>query len=400
MKRIKREKCLPFIELEDGNGKFEIWDGNSIYNFKEHKWTEFTWAVINSTRSVAKTTTMLRALIDDYHYNGRESVIFRRWDRDLTHKQYAKKLFNKCNSMGWVSQHTGGEWDTITYESGNFYLSRIDIDEDKNGEKIKKLVKAEKPFISTMTFSEINNSRGGNYDETYNILFDEFVVLKGKKYRDTEWKDFTDFLETVRRFKPWAEMRIVLLGNTHSRFCPYYSRLNLSDIRTQPIGTIDTYKTDLGIIVKTEFVPKPPHSRTGDGYNFDNGELDNMVETGGFSTEHYKTIPEEWLNQKSKGTAFVCFMHEVLQIDIIKIPKENQWAVYIHRQEREINDNKDLIYSDEWTSRPNILRSIEKATPSIPLSVFLEEAISQNRGIVFDSDLTGDTFDSYLSSLV
>ena len=398
MKRIKREKCLPFIELEDGNGKFEIWDGNSVYNFKTHKWTEGTWFVINSTRSVAKTTTMLRALIDDYAHNGRESVIFRRWDRDLTHKQYAKKLFNKCNSMGWVSQHTGGEWDEVLYESGNFYLAKLEDTEDKDGNSIKKRIKSEKPFISTMTFSEINNSRGGNYDETYNILFDEFVVLKGKTYRETEWKDFTDFLETVRRFKPWANMKIILLGNTHSRFCPYYARLNLSDIREQPIGTIDTYRTDKGIIVRTEFIPKPPHSRTGDGYDFDNGELDAMAENGGFATEHVKIIPEEWLMQKSKGTAFICYQHEVLQIDVIKIPRTNQWAVYIHKQEREINDDKDLIYSDEWTTRTNILRSFAKASPNIPLSGFLLDAVVSDRGIVFDSDLSGDTFSEYLSA--
>src|SRR5699024_9979680 len=128
------------------------------------------------------------------------------------------------------------------------------------------------------------------YPKVKTILFDEFISRTG--YLTDEFVLFTNVISTIKRLR--NDVKIFMLGNTISKFCPYFQEMGLVHILQQPVGTIELYEYgDSGLKAAVEYVAPNLHKgkKESDVYfAFNNPKL-KMITEGAWEMEIYPHLP-------------------------------------------------------------------------------------------------------------
>lgn len=124
---------------------------------------------------------------------------------------------------------TNGEYSGITVYQQDIFLTRID---EKTGLEVrgKKIGRAfcltGETHYKSLAFPEIGN-----------VIFEEFITKSG--YLPKEVDTLTSLISTIARRD---EIRVLMVGNTLSRLCPYFDEWQLVNVKKQKQGTIDIYR--------------------------------------------------------------------------------------------------------------------------------------------------------------
>ena len=156
-----------------------------------------------------------------------------------------------------------------------------------------------------------------------------------------------------------------MLGNTVNKYCPYFNEMGLRHIKDMKVGDIDIYSYgDSDLKVAVEYCKPNKQGKESDTYfAFDNPKL-NMITGGAWEVNIYPHCPIKYVPKDIKFTYFIIFDGEILQCEIVM--KDNNNFTFIHRKTSPIKDNeKDLIYSTEYSSLPNWKRKINRPITDI-----------------------------------
>lgn len=346
-------------ELEQQDKRKEI-NNLGFYSLDKILKTNADYYIIYGERSNGKTTAVLKyALLKFINSDYTEQLaLVRRYEEDYKGKN-GLNIFTGIVNLGWVEKYTKNKYNDIVYFRQQWFLCFKDDDG-------KILYKCENPFAIGFSISSEEHYKSTSYPNITTILFDEFLTRSG--YLPFEFVKFSNLLSTIIRLRD--NVKIFMCGNTVNQFCPYFAEMGLSNIKNQKRDTIDLYTYgDSGLIVAVEYsVSKFKVKMSNKYFAFNNPKL-KMIRSGEWEIDIYPHLPIKYLPKDIIYTYYIIFDEIYLTARIISI--DGQYFTYIHRKTTPIrDDNTNIVFSSEYSSKPNYRRSISNIYDSVGQKIY------------------------------
>lgn len=308
--------------------------------------------VIFGERSNGKTYAVLKRGVERYAKGKGQIAVVRRWGEDLKGKR-GKSMFDALVANNEIAKATAGEWTDVYYFASKWYFCRYEED--------GKRTVAEDNFAYAFSISEMEHDKSTSYPFITMIMFDEFITRS--TYLQDEFVLFMNVISTIVRKR--KNVSIFMLGNTVNRYCPYFKEMGLTHVKDMRPGDIDLYTYgESNLKVAVEYTEPTVEGKESDVYfAFDNPKL-NMITGGAWELDIYPHCPVKYKPKEILFTYFIDFDGNVLQCEIVS--HEDVCFTFIHRKTTALKDPEhDLIYSTEFSERPNWRRKITKPTTKL-----------------------------------
>lgn len=335
--------------------------------------------VIISERSNGKTYSALAYGAENWLNKGEQFAYVRRFKEDTKAREMGQ-LFAAHNSNDYIRKKSKSKYDVILYEKGKFFAGI-------HGEE--RPILEEEPMGFVFDISSMEHYKSVSYPKITTIIFDEFISRKG--YLNNEFVLFMNTISTIVRNR--SNVKIIMLGNTVNRYCPYYAEMGLTNIVKQKQGTVDVYKyggSDLEVVV--DYVKKSEKGKMSDVYfAFDNPEL-KMITTGEWEIGVYPHLTKKIKYKDIVFSFFIEFDTEMLQCDIVSTLEDT--FISVHKKTTPIkNLDTDIVYStrqiEGWNRRVGIENQTDK------LSIVIRKCLQANK-IFYGTNEDGEVFRNYL----
>lgn len=343
---------------------------------------ESYYYVVFGERSNGKTYSALDYALERYRKSGEQFAYLRRWGEDIRKKNLVN-LFSGHVENGRVSQIFDGEWNQIYYGSSRFYLERTNDDGD--------IERADDPCGFAFDLNSMEHYKSTSFPRITTIIFDEFMSRNG--YLPNEWVLFANSLSTIIRHRD--NVKIIMLGNTVNKYCPYFKEMGLNHISDQKPGTVDVYHYgDSGLTVAVEYTgTSVKHGgKASDVYfSFDNPEL-KMITGGAWEIAIYPHLSVKYRPKDVVYNFFVQFEEELLHGEIVSL--DTGPFIFLHRKTTPIKDESDdIVYTTKPDERWNYRMCLTKHSDK--LSLFILKCVRENR-IFYSTNEIGEVFRNYI----
>lgn len=337
--------------------------------------------VVFGERSNGKTYSALSYALERYVKNGEQFAYVRRFGEDIRKKNLSN-LFSGHVENGFVSTVTNGLFNSVNYTTSKFYL------ENSTEESVER---SDEPCGYAFDLNSMEHYKSISFPKITTIIFDEFMSRSG--YLPNEWILFVNTVSTIVRQR--SNIKIIMLGNTVNRVCPYFQEMGLSHIKEQKPGTVDLYEYgDTGLQVVCEYTESSSKrgGKESDVYfAFDNPEL-KMITTGAWEIAVYPHLDTKILPKDVIANFFIDYSDELLHGEVIL--KDAGAFIFLHRKTTPIKDeDNDIIYTDRPSSRWNHRMCLTKHSDK--LSLFIMRCLKENR-IFYSTNEVGEVFRNYV----
>lgn len=358
--------------------KFDFYDIQKL--LKDYP-TAFYYVVFGE-RSNGKTYSSLSYAVERYKKSGEQFAYIRRYQEDIRKKNLSN-LFAGHIENGFISKTFDNQWSLVDYTNSKFYLETRD-DNDC-------VVKSEEPIGFAFDLNGMEHYKSTSFPRITTIIFDEFMSRSG--YLPNEWVLFANTLSTIIRHR--SNVKIIMLGNTVNKYCPYFNEMGLKHIREQKPGTVDVYRyadSDLEVVCEYCTSSAKKGGKASDTYfAFDNPEL-KMITGGDWEIAIYPHLNVKLRPKDTVANFFINFNEELLHGEVISLPTGP--FIFIHAKTTPIKDeSKDIVYTtrpdERWNYRMCLTRQSDE------LSKFIIKCLRENR-IFYSTNEVGEVFRNYV----
>lgn len=342
--------------------------------------------VVIGERSNGKTHSSLDYALERYFTTGEQFAYVRRWGEDIRRKNLSQ-LFAGIVDLGRVAKLSNGKWDNIIYSSGKFRLTRIETDEKGN----EKIVVSEDIIGHAFDLNSMEHYKSISFPRITTVIFDEFLSRNG--YLPNEFILFTNTLSTIIRQR--NNVKIIMLGNTVNKSCPYFGEMGLAHVKDQEQGTVDVYHyggSNLMVVVEyAESTSKHGGKKSDVYFAFDNPEL-QMITQGSWEIAIYPHLPVKIRPKDIIFIFFIEFENELIQGEVVALDTGD--FVFFHRKTGEIKKpDEDIVYttkaSEKWNYRMCMTKQNDKVSKKIM------EYFKKNKVFYADNEV-GEIIRNYL----
>ena len=196
--------------------------GNEIYK------THAEWVACIGQRSNGKSFWWLWVMVQEYFEFGYQIAYIRRQKEETTITGI-EEYFSDKNFLFLLKEYYG--FDGVLCKEKKLYF--VCYDEDG------KLIKEQNTlFGKAFSLSTARNFKSLHFDLIENLIFEEFIT--DGLYLANEWKKWNNLISTIFRDR---KGRVVLIGNTIERNCPYFREMGINILKLKQ-GTTTRYKSD------------------------------------------------------------------------------------------------------------------------------------------------------------
>lgn len=352
------------------------------YSLKKILSKNATYNVIFGERSNGKTYAALKLAVETWVKNKTEFAYVRRWKEDLTGKR-AAQIFAALNNDGFVKTITGGEFDKIHYWAGKFYFASL----DENG---KVIYNDNNCLGHCFAISDVEHNKSISYPKVELIIFDEF--LTNKIYLPDEFINFMNVVSTIVRQR--ETVKILMLGNTVNKFCPYFKEMGLTNIESMKQGSIDIYRYgDSKLTVAVEYCASTNKTdkKSNLYFAFDNPKL-SMITGGAWELDLYPHLPIKYKPKDVLLRYFIIFSGKIYDCNIISTG--DFYFTYIHEKTTDIkNPDKYIVYSLEQSAKPNYNTRITKPQNRVQQKILW---FFEHNRVFFQNNDVGNAIHNYI----
>ena len=361
-------------------------DDGIHYSCKELLSHDALYNIVFGERASGKTFNILGFALCYHILTKRKIALIRRYEADFV-KKLASNTFENFEVLDKISEWTKGKWQGVEYKAGAWYLCTYDT--DKKTGKIKIIMDKE-PFALAFPLTQSVRFKYNETPEIDIVIFDEFITRS--LYLNDEFLLFTEVLSTILRDKRENAL-IFMMGNTVNKYCPYFSEMGLSHIKDMKQGQIDIYRYgDSELTVAVEYTGHKESKETDKFFAFDNPRL-KMITQGSWEIPMFPHLPAKYAPKNILFTYFIKFGGQVAECKIIRI--DDDYFTFIHPKTTEIKDeSRQLIYSDEFSSKPNYRRKITQPTRLKESKIY--DFFKQDKVFYSDNEI-GDMIRNYLN---
>lgn len=337
-------------------------------------------------RSNGKTYSALDYAIERYFKTGEQFAYVRRWGEDIRRKNLSQ-LFSAHVENGEVYKHSKGKWDGIVYSSGKFKLTKANEDEVKS----IKLEIDDDCIGYAFDLNSMEHYKSISFPRITTVIFDEFLSRNG--YLPNEFILFTNTLSTIIRQR--NNVKIIMLGNTVNKSCPYFAEMGITHIKDQEPGSIDVYhygNSKLQVVVEYCEPTQRHGGKLSDVYfAFDNPEL-QMITSGSWEIAVYPHKPCDFRPCDITFIFFIEFENELVQGEVVNTSEGS--FIFFHRKTGEIkHPDKDIVYTTHASNKWNFMMCLTKQTDKISRRIV--SYISENKAFYADNEV-GEIVRNYL----
>lgn len=338
--------------------------------------------VVFGERSNGKTYSALKYALERFVKNGEQFAYVRRYGEDIRPKNLSN-LWSGHVENGVVVELTKSEWNNISYSRGKFYLEMV----DENGDR--KV--SDNPIGYAFDINSMEHYKSTSFPRITTVIFDEFMSRSG--YLPNEFILFTNTLSTIIRHRD--NVKILMLGNTVNKSCPYFGEMGLTHIKDQNPGTVDVYQysqTELQVVCEYTGSSAKRGGKASDVYfAFDNPEL-QMITQGSWEIGIYPHLQTKIRPKDIVQNFFVEWEGELLHGEIII--KDDGAFIFMHPKTTPIKDeSNDIVYGTHADERWNYRMCLTKQSDK--LSKFILQCLRENR-IFYSSNEIGEVFRNYV----
>lgn len=337
-------------------------------------------------RSNGKTYFALREALLDYINNGHRSVYVRRWDTDLKGARAKRVALQIAEVMKneKVKKYTG-----CMFYQGSWYLTTDRVIKHKDGSEEHIPKKEDMPFMFSMAMNNMEHDKGGNMNTSISsintIIFDEIVTRQ--RYLPDEASMFFDTISTIKRRK--TGIRVFLLANTVSKFCPYFKLFGIEFTPKMKAGEIR--ENDKGNVVVERTEDNVDHSVKDPYFDFDNKTV-GMITHGKWEIAEYPKITTKWSRKDVMQDVFLIYDGHYLHGEVVSVDG-NPFLFWYPLKGKIHDENTEMIYSDKPDYRRNWYQSITR--PVDDVSKFIAHLFSIGKVFYSDND-TGEILRNYI----
>lgn len=361
--------------------KFKYYDIRTLLS----KYPDAKYYMAIGERSNGKTYSALEYVLERYFEMGEQFAYLRRFAEDIKPSRLTQ-LFAGHIENGVIERLSKGDWNTMHYGSGRFHTKMVypdELDEDP--------IRSTEPCGFAFDINGMEHYKSISFPKVTTIIFDEFLSRQG--YLPNEFQLLMNAISTIVRQR--TNVKIIMLGNTVNRFCPYFTEMGLAHVKDQKQGTIDLYKygdTGLQVVVEYCASTKKSGGKSSDVYfAFDNPQL-QMITTGAWEIAVYPMLPEKYRPKDVQFEVFFHFDEQYLHGELIA--REDGYFMFIHPKTTEIkNPDKDIVYCDHPDHRWNWKMCLTKQSDK--LSSMIMKMFRENR-VFYANNETGEIIRNYL----
>ena len=370
--------------------KSEIKKTDKFYSLDRIKSTNCEWNLIYGMRSNGKSYAIKKEVLEDFRDNGHQLIYLRRYDMETKPSEVVGYFRDMCvpNKFGKVAikEIFGEKAKTIDMRRKEIRLLFDD-------EEVEPVV-----LGYAVPLSGQSHECGQAYPLVGNIIYEEFISRDSGMiaYLKNEPSKLMDFVSTVSRDR---NIKVYLLGNTISRFCPYFSEWELTKTPSQKAGEIVVYHINSGRtdddgnpIVINLAVEHTEVMKTKNKMMF--GHSTSMITEGGWQSE----VKPHLENKLEDYTVLHLFVLDVSSYKFLcrylwdKSTNNVFW--YVERKTTDIKEATRIV-SNKYTNSPlwtptlsGLSHDEEVAFRSIKLGK-----------VVYSDNLTGTEFKQALGQL-
>lgn len=357
------------------------------YNIRDlmarHPEAQYLMAI--GERSNGKTYSALDYVLENYFKKGEQFAYLRRFNEDIKPK-HMKQLFAAHIENHVIGKYSDGHWNTLDYGSGRFLpmlIPTVDLEAD--------IVRSTEPCGFAFDLNGMEHYKSISFPKITTIIFDEFLSRNG--YLPNEFQLLMNAISTIVRQR--TNVKIIMLGNTVNRFCPYFTEMGLHHVKDQKQGTVDLYNYgDSGLQVAVEYCSssKERGGKSSDVYfAFDNPQL-QMITGGAWEIAVYPKLVDKYKPKDVQLTVFFKFDSQYLQADLVT--DDSRIYMFIHPKTGDIKyPSKDIVYCDHPDQRWNWKTCLTKQSDK--LSIAILKLIRENK-VFYANNETGEIFRNYL----
>ena len=341
------------------------------------------WYILNSERSVGKTTNVL---LIGMVMNKLYGTVIQLVRHHIAKASYYDTLFNTIiayKSGQYINKLTDGQYNTVKYHWKNFYYATT----DEKG----KIIKAEKPFCVSLAADECYS-----LCSFYEAPLGDFIVLDecfNESNRPEEFVHFVHLHKTIVRDR--MSDKIFVLGNNLDINNIWYRQLMIhNEIRKMRKGQGKIVYTSENMPIYVQFMEnRTPEKRkkfNKSHYGFNNPELNAITGYGNWNVKMYPLACKlTGIDSKYRGVYFSYHHDLFLEGEFISSDAGNYFLVHNANMSSALEG--DILYVLKFPKEPN-----ELVFGYDRLSKRILEFI-RTKHIVFSDNETGDLFQKFIN---
>lgn len=189
--------------------------------------TNSAYNILLGQRANGKSYQAKKKVLEEAYRNQKKFVYLRRWQADIK----VKAVVAYFDDMP-IFEITEGKYTGVTAISNTIYFTYIDEnDEPQRGEEIGRYC----------ALNEAERYKSWAFVDYGYMIYEEFIT--DEVYLTDEPRRLQQFVSTVARNN---RITVIMVGNTLSRVCPYFTEWCLDGVLKQKQGTIEIYHFHTG----------------------------------------------------------------------------------------------------------------------------------------------------------
>lgn len=354
----------------------------SLDNILKH---DTPYYFILGQRSNGKTYSLLKYALLKYLNKGERAVYVRRYDTDINRAR-ARRVALQIEEVMHNEKIT--QYDGCVYSSDGWYLTKNKVVKHRDGSTELKAEREAMPFLFSLAMNNMEHDKGGNMNTNESnittIIFDEIVTRM--RYLPDEVSLFFDTVSTIKRRK--TNLKIFMLANTVSKFCPYFETLEISFTPLMKQNTIKENAKGNVTVERTE-------DNAGDDvdmyFDFDNKTI-GMITHGKWEIAEYPKIGTKWERKEVMLDIFLKYNGQIIHGDVVS--KDGNPFIFFYPKYDNIHDeSKDIIYSDKEDYRRNWHKSLLRGDDDY--SKYITQILTAGKVFYSDND-TGEILRNFI----
>ena len=289
----------------------------------------------------------------------------------------------------------------LTFESDNPAFSYAKFENGKVVGTIEKQVVSneangnrevsETPCGFAFDLNSMEHYKSTSFPRITTVIFDEFMSRSG--YLPNEFILFTNALSTIIRHRD--NVKILMLGNTVNKSCPYFGEMGLAHIKDQKQGTVDVYQysqTELQVICEYTGSSAKKGGKASDVYfAFDNPEL-KMITSGAWEIGIYPHLDVKYRPKDIIYNFFIEYEEDLLHGEVVVTDAGD--FIFLHAKTTDIKEpDTDIVYTTRPSTKWNYKMCLTKQSDK--LSKYILSCLRENK-IFYATNEIGEVFRNYV----
>lgn len=285
------------------NKKKQYYDITNLLN------TKAQYMILLGQRANGKSYQAKLTVLKEAYKNNRWFVYLRRYKADIKTKAVEAYFADMP-----IEKITNGEYTGLCAWNGAIYFT---VENDK-GEPVKAL-----EIGKYCALNEYERYKSWAFVDFDYILYEEFIT--DNAYLVDEPRQLQQFVSTVARHN---SITVLLIGNTLSRVCPYFSEWCLEGVLKQKLGTIELYHyhfEDGEILIAVEYCANA---------NFENkmffGQPAKQIISGEWDTTEVAKLPRKQEDYELLYEVLVEYQKFKFVLNLLCEPEDGGVIVFIY----------------------------------------------------------------------